>query len=85
MRVTSEDWKNDWIGIDIGLSSKDIDYLIAMLNVIKKDPDQHFHISSDYKEKTGVGEVTFYVKTAEEKDNMELLGQALAPGTEIPD
>jgi len=59
--------------------------LIEMLNIIKKDPDQHFHISNDYEEKTGVGEVTFYVKPSEEKDNMELLGRALAPGEEISD
>lgn len=85
MRVSSEDWKNGWTGIEIGIAKNEIEYLIEMLKMLQNEPDQHFHINSDYKAKCGIGKLTFYVKTKEELDNMELGSRALSPGEKIPD
>ena len=85
MRVTTEDWNNGWHGIEMGISINEIDYFIKMLKMLKDDPDQHFHINSDYKAKDGIGSITFYVKNEKEHDNMEMGSKALLPGEEIPD
>jgi hypothetical protein len=84
MRVTSEDWKNGWEEVEIGISKNEIGGFIEMLKMLESDPEQHFHISSDYKAKGGIGKVTFYVKTDKEQDNMVLGSKALFPGDEIP-
>ena len=83
MRVDVEDWKNGWMGVDIGLSRAEIDALIARLQMLKAEPDQHFHISTDYKGAAGIGEITLYVKETDQVDNMWVGGKALAPGDEI--
>ena len=48
MHIKSEDWKNGWSGISVGIDANEIDPFIDLLNMIKEDPDQHFHISGDY-------------------------------------
>lgn len=85
MRVTSEDWKNGWIGIDIEISPKDADYLIEMLKMLKGDTNQHFHISSDFKVNGGIGQLTFSMQPEDSIDNMEIGSRAYLPGEEIPD
>jgi len=79
------DWKNGWFGVEIGVNRSDIDALIAKLTMLREEPDQHFHLSSDYKGTGGLGDLTFYVQSEREPDNMESSGKALAPGTTIPD
>ena len=83
VKITSEDWKNGWHGIEIGLSAAEIDALIENLEMLKRDTDQHFHISSDYKGDGGVGDITIYVKDSSEADNASVSGRAIAPGEEI--
>jgi len=83
MYVDIEDWKNDWYGISIGLKAEEIDSLIDLLQMIKADPEQHFHISSKYEGQGGIGDIQVYIKEEKQKDNMSLLGKALAPGAEI--
>jgi len=78
-----EDWKNDYFGIELGLSSNEIDELIELLKMIKADPEQHFHISSDYKGKGGVGDIVISQKYEGQEDNIFISGKALAPGEEI--
>lgn len=78
-----EEWKQGWQGLNIGLRNDEIDHLISMLQEIKKDNDQHFHISSDCKGKPSLGGIQIYVKTKDEEDNMYFSSLALAPGTEI--
>ena len=48
------DWSNGWHGVELALNKKEIDHLISLLEGLKHDPDQHFHISSDYE---GSGEI----------------------------
>ncbi len=51
-----------------------------MLRLIQADPNQHFHIASDFEEGGGVGEVTFFVQVGEQRDNARISTRALLPG-----
>jgi hypothetical protein len=83
MRVNLEDWKNGWFGIELAISAPEIDCLISLLRELEADPDQHFHISSDYKAAGGVGDIQVFVKSEDATDNLFLSGTALQPGDEI--
>ena len=83
MHVAIEDWKNGWYGISVGIDPDEIDRLIELLKMIKEDPDQHFHISSDYKGTGGVGDIEISIRSENEKHNMNLSGRASAPGENI--
>ena len=83
MHSKLEDWKNGWFGLELGISKIEIDELVRLLTMLKRDDQQHFHLSSDYKGGGGVGDITVYVKTPDESDNMEIMGRALGPGEEI--
>ena len=83
MHVEIEDWKSGWSGLRIGIDPIEIDRLIELLVLIKNDPEQHFHISSDYKSIGGVGDIEFSIRDESESHNMNLSGRALAPGEEI--
>jgi len=83
MRMTLEDWKNGWVGVDLQLSVPEIEELIGLLRMIQSDADQHFHLSSDFAGEGGVGEITFSQNTEGQPGNCNLSGKALAPGTEI--
>ena len=80
MRAFLEDWDNGWLGMEVSLTTADIDRLIALLQVIRADPDQHFHASSDYVGTGGVGQITFCIQQSDEADNLSLGGRALATG-----
>jgi hypothetical protein len=83
MRASLEDWNNGWVGIEIGLTARDIDHLIASLQMIKADPNQHFHASSDFVGVGGIGQITFQLQQPNEMDNLTLGGQALGAGESI--
>ena len=83
MRVELNDWKNGWSGVEIALSEPEIDVLIERLTMLKNDPDQHFHISSDYKVPEGLGDIEIYIREPSQAENMFIGGKALPPGTEI--
>jgi hypothetical protein len=76
------DWKNGWFGVELGIGKHEIDVIIDHLKMLKEEPDQHFHVSSDYKTQGGLGDITIYVQTPEEQSNMETLGKALEPGAD---
>ena len=83
MRVTLEDWKNGWCGIEVAISPPEIDSLILLLQELKTDPEQHFHISSDYKDVGGVGDIEVFIKPDNDLDNLFLSSTALQPGDEV--
>ena len=83
MRAEIENWNNGWFGVSLGLSSKEIDRLIALLTKIRNDPDQHFHISSDYAAAGGLGDIEIYVQSSDEPSNMRLSGVALQAGDSV--
>ena len=78
-----EKWKEGWQGLSLGLSNDEIDHLISLLNKIRNNNDQHFHISSDCKGEPSLGGVEIYVKTDTQEDNMYFTSLAKAPGEEI--
>ena len=83
MFVDMENWKNGWYGIGIGLEPNEIDSLIELLQMIKNDQEQHFHLSSEFDGEGGVGDIEIYIKEEKTKNNMKLLGNAIAPGGEV--
>jgi len=78
MYVELEDFKTGWYGISISLRKNEIDVLIENLEQLKRDEDQHFHISSDYKGEGGVGDIEFSIHK-EGADNMQFWGMAISP------
>lgn len=83
MRASLEDWKNNWFGLSLALNPQEIDRLIALLQKLRADPEEHFHITSDYKADSGLGDIEVSVKTDSTPDNLFLSSIALAPGDEI--
>ncbi len=83
MNVELENWNNGWFGLEIGLSPEEIDILINQLLILKQDNDQHFHLTSDYEEKGGVGDIQIYVNDSNGKNNMSITSKALGPGEKV--
>jgi hypothetical protein len=63
-------FSSGWIGLGVGLSTGEIDALIARLLAIRNDPAKHFHVRSNHE--PGVGDIEFYVKQPDGVDNMTL-------------
>ncbi|WP_349793169.1 hypothetical protein ABQY74_001920 [Xanthomonas sp. WHRI 7064] len=82
MRGEIEDWKNGWYGVTLGVSVTGIDRMIGLLTRLRDDPDQHFHVSSDYSGSGGLGDIEVYVAEADATSNMQIVSYALAPGNE---
>lgn len=61
MRGEMENWKNGWYGVTLGLSAAEIDRMIGLFARLGDDPDQHFHVSSDYSGSRGLGDIEVYV------------------------
>lgn len=80
MRASLEDWNNGWTEVEVSLSASDIDRLTALLQMIKADPDQHFHATSDFAGTGGVGQITFQIQQPHESDNLSLGGPAMGEG-----
>lgn len=83
MRASLEDWNNGWTEVEVSLSASDIDRLIALLQMIKADPDQHFHATSDFVGTGGIGQITFQIQQPDEADNLSLGGRAMGEGESI--
>jgi len=84
MQAKLEDWKNGWFGLSLGLAAEEIDALIAKLQLLRADPEQHFHISSDYAGPGGLGDIEVYVEPEGCPGNMRLMSVALKPGEDVP-
>jgi hypothetical protein len=80
MRALLEDWNNGWAEVEVGLSIPDIDRLIALLEMMKAEPDQHFHATSDFVGAGGIGQITFQIQQPNETDNLSLGSRALGTG-----
>lgn len=84
MYAELEDWKNGWFGVRLAASPKEIEHLITLLQGLLQDPEQHFHVTSDYKAASGLGDIEISVKqSTDEPDNLFASGFALAPGDTI--
>lgn len=79
MRGEIENWNNGWYGISLGLSLAEIDRLIELFSMLRADPAQHFHMSSDYSGDGGIGDIELYVAEVGASGNLQLSSLALAP------
>ena len=85
MHSKLEDWKNGWFGLELGISPEEIDRLIELLQMLQKEPDQHFHLSSDYKGSGGLGDIALYIQSPDQVSNMITFGKAIAPSRGVDD
>lgn len=77
MRTKLSDWKNGWYGITLEVTSSEVDRLIELLKRIQADPEQHFHLSSEYKDEGGVGDIEISLQAHDSPSNMILFGTAM--------
>lgn len=78
-----EKWEEGWQGLALGLSIEEIDHFISLLQEIRNDNEQHFHIQSKWEGEAGLGDIEIYVKNKNQKDNMHFSSLAIEPGIEI--
>ncbi|HEY2411929.1 MAG TPA: hypothetical protein VGI40_06790 [Pirellulaceae bacterium] len=83
MQAKIEDWKEGWSRMQLGIHPTEIDALIKSLIMIRDDPEQHFHLSSDYKASGGLGDIEIFALPDNAPHNLFLGGRALAPGEQI--
>ena len=74
MHSELEDWKNGWFGIRLSASPNEIKHLIGQLQKLLDDPDQHFHIASDYKANSGLGDIEISINSDLKPDNFFVSG-----------
>jgi hypothetical protein len=80
MRAEIEDWKNGWFGIELGIGAEELNRFIELLRMLEREPDQHFHIFSDYKGADEIGSIRIsFLPTGVESD-MHLTSRSYAPG-----
>lgn len=79
MRIELDDLKNGWYEMFIGVTENDIDQIINMLTLLKKEHDQHFHILNKYEEEPGICDIEIYYQDGEEEDNMMISGPPITP------
>ncbi|MGD8255665.1 MAG: hypothetical protein PVJ11_08640 [Syntrophobacterales bacterium] len=78
MYVELEDLKTGWYQIFCGLRDHEIDILIERLTLLKKNKDQHFHITSNYEGDSGIADIEFYIQDSDET-NMMITSPAISP------
>ena len=83
MHAELEDWNNGWHGLRLALRPAEIERLIQLLRQLKLDPQQHFHMSSDYAGASGLGDIEVSVAGEDEPDNLRLSCVALAPSMSV--
>jgi len=85
MNAEVEDWGGKQFGLRLAIEPDEIDRLIENFRVLRKDPDQHFHISAGGPEEPRVGDIEVTTLAPGQAHNMRVTSVALAPGTEVPD
>jgi hypothetical protein len=85
MNAEIEDWGENRLGVLLALDSDEIERLIVNLRVLRKDSNQHFHISADGPGETRLGDIEVSVRSPSQPHNMRMTSMALSPGTEISD
>jgi len=79
MFIELENFNTGWVGLKIALKTKDIDTLINNLILLKKEPSQHFHLSSsDFEGENGVSDIEIYIND-DSQENMQLTSFVIDP------
>ena len=83
MHAELENWNNGWFGVRLAMRPREIRHLIGLLNKLLDDPDQHFHMTSNYAGESGLGDIELSVASDENLDNMKISGLAMGPDSEV--
>lgn len=85
MHVDVNNLSDGVVDVALGLRPEEIDSLISDLKELRDSSDthQHFHISSNFDGKCKLQELTFYIKSPEESDDIQIGSRAYAPGETI--
>jgi len=85
MNAETADWGDGQFGLRLAIGPDEIDLLTENLRILRKDPDQHFHITSHVPRGHRLRDIEVSTLVAGQGHNMRLTSVALAPGTEVPD
>lgn len=85
MRANWEKWTEDQIGVQIAGTPEELRGLADCLNLLSREPRQHFHITESGKGRSRVGDLEISVLDAPGDESMRIMSFAIAPGSEIPD
>jgi len=85
MNAEVEDWSDGQFGLRLALGPNEIDQLTENLAGLRKDADQHFHITAGGPQEPRVGDIEVSGLLPGQVHNMRLMSLALAPGTEVRD
>ncbi len=61
----------------------EIGRFIELLQMIVREPNRHFHFSSEWKGTGGVGNIEFSIRSTEQEHNMHLTSRSYLPGERI--
>lgn len=82
MQSKLSDWKNGWFGLELVLQPEEIDDLIGKLKMLKEERGQHFHLSSDYKAESGLGDIEISVAESKGGCNLFIGSKAFSADSE---
>ena len=71
MKVEIEKFESGWQSLSLGLTSNEIDELIAALQQLKIARD-HFHYRSNFEGAPSIGDIEVYYQTEEQEADLTL-------------
>ena len=84
MEVSIIDFKTGWFEVQLELTKEDIDQLLRSLRNLRKSVHStHFHCSSDYKGKGGVGELEISLAPSGTKSSFSI-SELTEPEKKLP-
>lgn len=68
------DFQTGWYGIQIGMTHQELVLFIERLSLLRDEKIPHFHLTSDYSQSGGIGDIEFYLKDPMDNldNNMEI-------------
>jgi hypothetical protein len=74
-----ERYSNNWLELSLAIREDEIDKLIMLLQHLKQDTSQHFHLGGDYKGKGGIADIEIGIQPKNVNDNLKIIGLAIPP------
>jgi len=71
VHIQIEQFESGWYGLALGLSTTDVDRLIAALGKLKRDQG-HFHLRGDLSGSGPIADLELYLQTADVEENLRL-------------
>ena len=69
MKGDIDTFPSGWIGLSIGIKNSEIDRLIESIQELRTSRS-HFHLRSEFKEDSGIGDIEIYILEDSESDNL---------------